>query len=73
MVADVRIELTYVRLLASFDTLPTICDVEPEIGLEPTTFRLQSDCSTIELLWHWLGRRDSNPQSIAYKAIAQTI
>lgn len=25
--------------------------MEPLVGLEPTTFRLQSDCSTIELKW----------------------
>ena len=27
----------------------------PQVGLEPTTYRLTAGCSTIELLWNLLG------------------
>ena len=26
-----------------------MCDLEPAEGIEPTTYRLQGDCSTVEL------------------------
>ena len=41
--------------------------MEPDVGFEPTTYRLQGGCSTVELIWH-KGRRASK-YYLATKAI----
>ena len=49
--------------------------LEPSVGLEPTTYRLRSDCSAIELGWHRIHKRVSGiePPSLAWEASIITI
>ena len=42
------------------------------VGLEPTTFQLRADYSTIELQSHKSPQRGFEPATIAYKAIVLT-
>ncbi len=53
--------------------------MELATGIEPATYWLQISCSTIELrqltvflfqIIYWSGKRDSNPQPTAWKAVA---
>jgi hypothetical protein len=51
-----------------FSLLPHVFLLAGQEGLEPTTSRLTAACSTVELQSHWSGKRDSNPQHLAWKA-----